>query len=120
MQDTLSTPRKQRGRPASGRARTGAQRSAALRERAKTLVFEGHGALGDQPASVLLEGIGAAYRAKMPFDVERIATELLRRLGHGIPVSVTEASVTGAKTGGTTPDRSNLNRTLGRGAKDAD
>ncbi|WP_295389107.1 hypothetical protein [uncultured Thiodictyon sp.] len=79
-----------RGRPATGRARTPAQRSADLRARARTQVFEGCPTpLGEVAASVLLEGIATAYRAGLPFEVERIADELLRRLGHSKAVTET-------------------------------
>ncbi len=78
MTDTTTT---KRGRPATGRARTPAQRSADLRARARTQVFEGSPTpLGEVAASVLLEGIATAYRARLPFEVERIAGELVRRL----------------------------------------
>lgn len=83
-------PKKQ-GRPATGRAHTPAQRMAELRARAKTQIFEGSQApITDTPDSYLLEGIAAAYRAGNGFVVERIAAELLRRLGHNKAVTVTK------------------------------
>ena len=89
MQDTNDTPKK-RGRPATGTARTGAQRSEALRERARTLVFDGGAKpLEDVADTRLLEAFGLAYRARLPFEVERIAGELVRRLGQGKAVAGT-------------------------------
>ena len=93
MTDATTTTTK-RGRPATGHARTPAQRSADLRARARTQVFEGSPTpISEVAASVLLEGIGAAYRARLPFEIERIAHELLRRLGHAKAVSVTTIPV---------------------------
>ena len=89
MQDTSAQPKK-RGRPATGRARTPAQRSADFRARARTQVFEGSGELADRADALLLEGLGIAYRACLPFEVERIADELLHRLGVHNSVAVTE------------------------------
>lgn len=84
------TPKK-RGRPATGCARTPAQRMADLRARAKTRIFKGSQApITDTPDSYLLEGIATAYRAGNGFGVNRIAAELLRRLGHNKAVTVTK------------------------------
>ena len=110
MTDATTTTTK-RGRPATGHARTPAQRSADLRARARTQVFEGSPTpISEVAASVLLEGIGAAYRARLPFEIERIAHELLRRLGHAkavsvttIPVSVTTIPVTATDNPGPPP-----------------
>ena len=104
MQDTSAQPKK-RGRPATGRARTPAQRSADFRARARTQVFEGSGELADRADALLLEGFGVAYRARLPLEVERIADELLHRLGvsnsvavtENEPVTVTDKSVTVTK-----------------------
>ena len=90
MQDaTVGTPKK-RGRPTTGRARTPAQRSADLRARARTQICEGSGPLGALADTVLLEGLSAAYRARRPFEVERIAVELLGRLASYLSVTVTQ------------------------------
>ena len=110
MTDATTTTTK-RGRPATGHARTPAQRSADLRARARTQVFEGSPTpISEVAASVLLEGIGAAYRARLPFEIERIAHELLRRLGHAkavsvttIPVAVTTIPVTATDNPGPPP-----------------
>ncbi len=91
MPDTSTT--KTRGRPPTGRARTPAQRSAALRDRARTWIFEGsERPISEVADSHLLEGLGTAYRARLPFEVERIAGELLRRLSEAKSVAVTDNS----------------------------
>ena len=118
---TDPTTPKPRGRPATGRARSPAQRMADLRARARECLTAPDVRPADLPDSGLLEMIRVAYARRAPALLAEAATELLHRLGHDIPVTVTETKpATVTETGGTAPDRSNLNRTLGRGAKDAD
>ncbi|MGV0950117.1 MAG: hypothetical protein ACOYB3_05550 [Azonexus sp.] len=88
MSVTDPQPRK-RGRPVSGTARTATQRTRAFRERAKTAVFAPAEQLDSVPITGLVEAFGQAVKARMPIEVERIAVELLRRMGHTMAVSET-------------------------------
>ena len=91
---TDPTTPKPRGRPATGRARSPAQRMADLRARARECLTAPDVRPADLPDSGLLEMIRSAYARRAPALLAEAATELLRRLGHDIPVTVTEKTVT--------------------------